>query len=91
MHTFGLHYDLKNRHAIVVEGEDVVHTFTTVQDVAKVAAEAIDYDGAWPEIGGINGSTIADSDLLRLIESIRGNIRLTKLSETYLNTSNRSI
>ena len=81
MHIFGLQIDLENRRAIVLEGADIVRTFTTVQDVANVAVEAIDYDGEWPEIGGINGSTIAESDLLKLVQSIRGKIWTCKRTE----------
>jgi hypothetical protein len=47
-------------------------TVTKVQDLANVVAEAIDYEGEWPETGGISGSRITSSELIKLAESIRG-------------------
>ena len=47
-------------------------TLTTVQDLAKVVAAAIDYEGEWPEVGGIRGGQITISKLLELGGEIRG-------------------
>lgn len=63
---------MENRRAIVPAEGDMTLTFTTAQDVARVVAEAIDYQGVWPETGGINGQTLTNSELLKLAEEIRG-------------------
>ncbi|KAJ0418897.1 NmrA-like family protein [Aspergillus carlsbadensis] len=72
LQIFGLQYDLQNRRAIVPSDIDCPMTFTTVQDLAKVVAEAVDHQGEWPQTGGISGSRITSSELIRLAESIRG-------------------
>ena len=73
MKIFGINYDLENRRAIVPAGGDFPITFTTLQDVTKVVAEAIDYEGEWPKRGGISGTNTTNSEFIKLIESIRGN------------------
>lgn len=68
--------DVENRRAIVPEHQGCVITLTTVQDVAKVVAEAIEYEGEWPKRGGIQGSSIKLSALMELLESIRGTFKV---------------
>lgn len=65
-------FDFENRRAIVVDGHDFVMTFTTVQDLAGVVAEAVDYDGEWPVIGGIRGNRVTVSQILKIGERVRG-------------------
>lgn len=65
-------FDFEKRRAIVVEGHDFVMTFTTVQDLADVATDAVDYDGEWPVIGGISGNRVTVSQILRIGERVRG-------------------
>jgi hypothetical protein len=72
LQLFNIHVDVENRRAIVPAEGDLKLTFTTVQDVARVVAEAIDYQGVWPETGGINGHTLTNPELLKLAEEIRG-------------------
>lgn len=72
MHTFGLQYDLKNRRIIGPEGTNPTMTLTTIGDIAKLVVEAVDYTGPWPERGGINGNTLTELELEKVIESIRG-------------------
>ncbi|KAL4987423.1 NAD(P)-binding protein [Aspergillus falconensis] len=72
LQIFGLQYDLQNRSAIVPADRDFPMTLTKVQDLAKVVAEAIDYEGQWPEKRGISGSRITNSELIELADSIRG-------------------
>jgi len=72
MHIFNLQWDLQNRRAIVPANVDFPVTLTTVQDMAKVVAEAIDYKAEWPERGGISGTRTTNSELIKLAESIRG-------------------
>lgn len=64
--------DFQNRRAIVVDGHDAIMTYTTVQDLAAVVAEAVDLDGEWPVIGGVSGSRVTVSEILRIGEKVRG-------------------
>jgi hypothetical protein len=65
-------FSFEKRRAIVVEGHDFVMTFTTVQDLADVVTDAVDYDGEWPAIGGISGNRVTVSQILRIGERVRG-------------------
>ncbi|KAF4627982.1 hypothetical protein G7Y89_g10170 [Cudoniella acicularis] len=59
--------DFQNRRAIVVEGyEDAFMTLTTVQDIAGIVAQAVDYDGEWPKVGGIRGNRVTISQILEI-------------------------
>lgn len=53
------------------EGNDKIG-LTTVQDLGRIVGAAIDYEGEWPEVGGVRGSQIKISDLIQLGEEIRG-------------------
>ncbi|KAI0450351.1 hypothetical protein F5B21DRAFT_491313 [Xylaria acuta] len=67
------HYiDFDSRQAILVgDGEQPV-TFTLVDDLARVVAEAIDYEGVWPADGGVAGWQTTSAELVRLGERLRG-------------------
>ncbi|XDG05331.1 hypothetical protein ABKA04_004946 [Annulohypoxylon sp. FPYF3050] len=66
-------FDFENRRAIVVEGhEDAIMTLTTVADVAKIVARAVDYEGTWPKIGGIRGNRVTFSQIIEIGEKLRG-------------------
>ena len=58
---------------LVEEGEEW-RVMTTIQDVAKVVAAAIDYEGKWPEIGGIAGSRMKPKDVVKLLEKYSGTL-----------------
>ncbi|OHF03033.1 NmrA-like family protein [Colletotrichum orchidophilum] len=61
------------RRALVVDGgEDAIITFTTAQDLAKVVALAVEYEGEWPVVGGIQGAQVTVGQLIALGEKIRG-------------------
>jgi hypothetical protein len=64
--------DFANRRAIVVEGYDPVMTFTTVQDLAAIVTRAVEYDGEWPENGGISGNRLPVSQIIKIGEKVRG-------------------
>ncbi|KAJ0107300.1 hypothetical protein J7T55_015765 [Diaporthe amygdali] len=65
-------FDFQNRRAIVVDGhEDAIMTLTTAADLAAVVARAVDYDGEWPEIGGIRGNRMTFSQIIEIGEKIR--------------------
>ncbi|KFY70222.1 hypothetical protein V499_09346 [Pseudogymnoascus sp. VKM F-103] len=65
-------FDFEKQRAIVVEGHDFVMTFTTVQDLATVVTEAVDYVGEWPVIGGVSGNRVTVSQILKIGERVRG-------------------
>ena len=66
-------FDFQNCRAIAVDGhEDAVITLTTAADLASVVARAVDYDGKWPEIGGIRGNRVTFLQVIRVGEKIRG-------------------
>lgn len=70
---FEIPINFDQRRAIIVEGdEDHVITVTTAQDLAKVVALAVEYEGEWPLVGGIRGANITVSELIKLGEKIRG-------------------
>jgi hypothetical protein len=72
--------DFEYRRAIILEGsEDSPLTLTTVGDMAKVVALALDYRGRWPTTGGIRGTQTTISGFLRLAERIRGKSLLSLL------------
>lgn len=65
--------DFQNRRAIVVDGhEDAFVSLTTSQDIAGVVSRAVEYDGEWPEIGGIRGNRVTISQILQIGEKVRG-------------------
>lgn len=64
--------DFQNRRTILVDGCDAIMTYTTVQDLAVVVAEAVDIDSKWPIIGGIRGNRLPISKLLKIGENVRG-------------------
>src|SRR5262249_10455102 len=66
-------FDYHNCRAIVVDGhEDAIMTLTTVADVAAIVARAVDYEGEWPEIGGMRGNRVTFSQVVEIGEKVRG-------------------
>ncbi len=51
---------------------DPVVTATKVKDIAGVVARAVEYEGEWPIVGGVNGTTLRTSELLKIGERVRG-------------------
>lgn len=47
-------------------------TLTTAADVAAVVARAVNYEGEWPEIGGIRGNRVTFSQVIEIGEKTRG-------------------
>ncbi|KAK0621883.1 hypothetical protein B0T17DRAFT_306311 [Bombardia bombarda] len=64
--------DIHNRRALIVGDAPSLSTWTTIQDVAKIVAKAVDYEGEWPAEGGVRGTNISSRDLIALAEKIRG-------------------
>lgn len=71
--TIGTPFDFANRRMILVDGDDKARlTWTAVQDLAGVVARAVDYEGEWPVVGGIQGANISVGQLITLGEKVRG-------------------
>ncbi|KAM5364061.1 hypothetical protein ACJZ2D_011678 [Fusarium nematophilum] len=68
----GLFIDFEKCRAILPEETDALISFVAVDDFTAVVSEALGCDSEWPVIGGISGSKLTISDLLRLGETIRG-------------------
>ena len=64
--------DFANRRAILLAGHDGLMTFTSLRDVGNILVRAIDYEGEWPAIGGIRGSTVTDVELVAIGARVRG-------------------
>jgi nucleoside-diphosphate-sugar epimerase len=57
----------------MVDGSgDVRITLTTAEDLAKVVARAIEYEGEWPVVSGIQGDEVTIKQLIELGERVRG-------------------
>jgi hypothetical protein len=56
-----------------------VITLTTVQDFAAVVARAIEYEGEWPVVSGIRGTTLSVGELVALGEKMRGTYTLPSI------------
>ncbi|KAK1714436.1 NmrA-like family protein [Colletotrichum lupini] len=74
-------FNFYQRRALVVDGgENAIITFTTAQDLARVVALAVEYEGEWPVIGGVQGAQVSVAQLIALGEKIRGEpFNVTKL------------
>ncbi|KAK0614645.1 hypothetical protein B0T14DRAFT_463173 [Immersiella caudata] len=65
--------DFTNRKVILVEGsENARITCTTARDLANVVVRAVEYEGEWPLVGGIQGSNHTISELIAHGEKVRG-------------------
>lgn len=64
--------DFENRQAILIDDGNQPVTFTSVQDLAAVVAEALDYPHEWPTVGGVRGWRTTSADLVKLGETLRG-------------------
>ncbi|KAF2442368.1 NAD(P)-binding protein [Karstenula rhodostoma CBS 690.94] len=69
----GTVFDFQNRRAILVDGYETANvTLTTVTDFATVMVIAIDYEGTWPEFGGIQGNKVTVKQIIEIGEKVRG-------------------
>ncbi|KAH6876413.1 hypothetical protein B0T10DRAFT_540968 [Thelonectria olida] len=79
-HMQDMFADFANRRALQVEDGNFPVTLTTVEDLAEVTAQALDYDGEWPPIGGIQGSQTTVAGLISLGEKLRGKFKVDMVS-----------
>ncbi|RFU23862.1 hypothetical protein B7463_g12474, partial [Scytalidium lignicola] len=64
--------DFLNRRAIVLQGQDSSFTLTTIKDLANVVSRAVEFEGEWPVVGGVNGTTLPTSRILETGAKVRG-------------------
>ncbi|KIX01185.1 uncharacterized protein Z518_08910 [Rhinocladiella mackenziei CBS 650.93] len=72
LHLSPIPIDVQNYKAITLEGENPHVVFTTVQDLARVVALAVEHTLPWPTVGQICGTRTTVKDLISLAEQIRG-------------------
>lgn len=82
--------DFQNRRAIIPEDGDAPITLTTVRDMSQLVAQALEYNGVWPTVGGMQGTVTTVSGLIALGEKLRGTKDTTHILDmevlTYLLT-----
>ncbi|KAJ3546503.1 hypothetical protein NM208_g1976 [Fusarium decemcellulare] len=76
-----LYVDFETRRAIRAGNGQHTLTLTTVEDLAAVVAEAVDFPEEWPRIGGTCGSRITVNELIGLDESLRGSLTVESVDE----------
>lgn len=47
-------------------------TYTAIHDFVNIVVKAVDYEGEWPTIGGINGNTLSLAEEIAIGERVRG-------------------
>jgi hypothetical protein len=73
--------DFNNCRAIILEGGEKDRiSLTTVQDLAKIVALAVEYEGEWPLMGGMRGSDLCLQELFDIGERVRGTCKVLKPS-----------
>lgn len=78
LHQVEFPIDLYNRRAILAEGvEDAKVALITVQDFAAVVARAIEYEGEWPVISGVQGDLLTLREVIAIGEKARGGAPFT--------------
>lgn len=73
LNIFELNVDFHNRRAMLLKGGDNDRvSLTTVQDVAGIVGRAVEFEGEWPVMGGINGCELSVKDVIAIGERVRG-------------------
>ncbi|SPQ23983.1 115f36d7-8128-4780-a217-9a31a445979c [Thermothielavioides terrestris] len=47
-------------------------SYTAIHDLVNIVVKAIDYEGEWPRVGGINGNTVSIAEEIAIGEKVRG-------------------
>lgn len=82
--------DFARRRAMVLQDKDALITLTTVNDMAQAVLGAIEYQGEWPLIGGIRGTTMTTSKFLEIATKARGTQeRASQQERTFANSCGR--
>jgi hypothetical protein len=84
VHAIETPFDFNKRRALLRQGgDDDRITFTTVDDFANVVARAIDFEGEWPLVSGIQGAIISIGQLVAIGEEVRGACLRLLFDRTY--------
>lgn len=59
-------------------------TLTTVRDLVNIVVMAVDYEGEWPAIGGIQGTTVTIDKIIQMGEDVRGMAACLMISSGFL-------
>ncbi|KAH7143719.1 hypothetical protein EDB81DRAFT_796224 [Dactylonectria macrodidyma] len=79
-HMQDMFADFANMRALQVEDGCYPLSLTTVEDTAEIVAQALDFAGEWPKIGGIQGSQTTVAGLISLGEKLRRKFKVDKVS-----------
>ncbi|KAG4267459.1 hypothetical protein FPRO04_12841 [Fusarium proliferatum] len=86
--TFSMFVDFQNRRAIIPEDSDAPVTFTSLRDMCRLVAHALEYNGVWLTVGGMQGTAFTVYKLISLGEKLRGPFKAEKISNEDLETRN---
>ena len=53
-------------------GLDAKFTMTSVRDLARAVVAAVEYEGVWPVVGGVRGTTTTTREVVGVVERLRG-------------------
>jgi hypothetical protein len=82
-------FNFSELHVNAIEGhEDDQMAFTSIEDICNVVSRAVEYEGEWPVVGGIRGSRVTLSELLRIGEAVRGKYSLHPFQAQQESTTN---
>ncbi|EWZ89459.1 hypothetical protein FOWG_09159 [Fusarium oxysporum f. sp. lycopersici MN25] len=62
----------ENRIVSVKGSEDKPLTFTAARDIGRIVRRAIEYEGEWPQIGGIMGNQVTPRQLKQIVQRVTG-------------------
>ncbi|KAK4097675.1 hypothetical protein N658DRAFT_489026 [Parathielavia hyrcaniae] len=57
--------------AVVASNMTETYTLTAIADLVNIVVKAVEYEGEWPKIGGINGNTLSLAEEIAVGEKIR--------------------
>lgn len=65
--------DVANSRVLVAKGAlDAKVTMTSVRDLARAVVAAVEYEGVWPVLGGVRGTTTTTRELVAVVERVTG-------------------
>ena len=64
--------DFDRCRALIPSGKGSRVTHTAIADIVGITVRAVEYDGEWPVVGGINGNTFTVEEEIALGEKARG-------------------
>lgn len=67
-----LYVDHDKGTAVIASTMTERYTLTAVADLVIVVVKAVEYEGDWPRIGGINGNILSFAEEIAIGKRIRG-------------------